>query len=61
MRMLHKLAMQTRLRKQQERIAAQCAGLTAAQAYALAYKRGYAAGYSAARNGSRPLAERGAA
>jgi hypothetical protein len=61
MRQLQKLAMQTRLRKQRERMAALCAGLTAEQAYALAYKRGYAAGNTAGRKGHRPLVERGAA
>lgn len=55
MRELHRLAMQSRLRNQQARIADEVRGLTPDAIWRKAYDRGYAAGTSARRKGARRL------
>lgn len=63
MREIHKLAMETRLRNQQTRLAREVEGLTPREAYTKGYERGYSSGHSARRKGTRRLRDhvRGAA
>lgn len=55
LRAIQVLSAQAKVRARDARIARECAGLTAVEAYALAYRRGYAAGHLAGTTGARPL------